>query len=150
MLGNAIESCPEALWNDPEYTNPCWHVAYHTLFYTHLYLQTSEADFRPWEKHRPNSQYLGPKSWTTPEGEPADRTPYTKAALLEYWEFCRRESESRTAVVDLEAESGFSWLRFNKLETQFYNIRHIQHHTGQLADRLRRGANMGLVWVRPE
>jgi hypothetical protein len=28
-------------------------IAYHALFYTHLYLQPAEADFVPWEHHRP-------------------------------------------------------------------------------------------------
>jgi hypothetical protein len=50
----------------------------------------------------------------------------------------------------LEAPSGFPFLPFNKLELQFYNIRHTQHHTGQLADRLRNAINIGTPWVRPE
>jgi hypothetical protein len=28
------------------------------------------------------------------------------------------------------------------------NIRHIQHHTAQLADRLRNRVNVGVDWVR--
>jgi hypothetical protein len=48
------------------------------------------------------------------------------------------------------APAGFPWLPFNKLELQFYNIRHIQHHTGQLADRLRNAINIGTPWVRPD
>ncbi len=42
MLKGAIESCPESLWENPNYKNPFWHTAYHALFYTHLYLQRSE------------------------------------------------------------------------------------------------------------
>jgi hypothetical protein len=34
-----------------------------------------------------------------------------------------------------------------KLEHQFVNLRHIQHHTGQLADRLRQAANRGVQWL---
>jgi len=29
--------------------------------------------------------------------------------------------------------SGFDWLPFDKLELQFYNIRHIMQHTGESA-----------------
>jgi len=50
-------------------------------------------------------------------------------------------------ALNLEAPSGFYWLPFNKAELQFYNIRHTQHHTGQLADRLRTAANLGVDWV---
>ena len=45
------------------------------------------------------------------------------------------------------APSGFSWLRFGKTELQLYNIRHIQHHAGQLTDRLRTAAGIGVRWV---
>jgi hypothetical protein len=34
-----------------------------------------------------------------------------------------------------------------KLEHQFINIRHIQHHAAQLADRLRVAKNVGVAWV---
>ena len=51
MLNQAIVQCPEDLWVDTKFTNQFWQIAYHALFYTHLYLQPSEDDFIPWEKH---------------------------------------------------------------------------------------------------
>ena len=45
------------------------------------------------------------------------------------------------------AESGFSWLPMSKLELHFYNIRHLQHHIGQLDDRLRVKADIGIGWI---
>ena len=74
--------------------------------------------------------------------------PYTQAELREYAEFCHGEIDRRTPSLDLEAPSGFYWLPFTKLELQFYNIRHLAHHTGQLSERLRSHANIGLPWVR--
>ena len=47
MLEKSISVCPEPLWLDEGYPNPFWHVAYHTLFYTHLYLSPDEASFSP-------------------------------------------------------------------------------------------------------
>jgi hypothetical protein len=35
----------------------------------------------------------------------------------------------------------------SKLEHQFVNIRHIQLHGAQLADRLRSAADIGIKWV---
>jgi hypothetical protein len=50
--------------------------------------------------------------------------------------------------LDLDAnESGFSWYRMSKLEHQFVNIRHIQHHAAQLIDRVRSAADVGIRWV---
>ncbi len=50
MLKQAVVKCPDPLWNAAEDGNKFWHVAYHALFYTHLYLQDTEKDFKPWEK----------------------------------------------------------------------------------------------------
>ena len=59
MLRQAIEECPESLWSGSEYKNEFWHIAYHVLFYTHLYLQPSEEEFIPWEKHVEQNRILG-------------------------------------------------------------------------------------------
>ena len=37
MLEEAIRACPEDLWTDPGFKNTFWHVAYHAIFYTHLF-----------------------------------------------------------------------------------------------------------------
>jgi hypothetical protein len=148
MLGRAIEVYPEPLWLSEDHKNRFWHIAYHALFYTHFYLQPTAGDFHAWEKHRPDYQYLGSRPWAAEEAARADQ-PYTKAELLDYYRLCRAEVDTRVPAIDLTAPSGFDWLPFDKLELQFYNIRHIAHHTGQLADRLRSEAGIGLEWVRP-
>ncbi len=58
MLKQAVERCPASLWDDGRYRNRCWHIAYHALFYTHLYLQRSERDFSPWARHREQCQFM--------------------------------------------------------------------------------------------
>jgi hypothetical protein len=49
--------------------------------------------------------------------------------------------------LDFEAESGFSWLPFNKLELQFYNIRHLQQHTGELSERVGTTSEVEVKWI---
>jgi hypothetical protein len=147
MLGKAIELCPENLWLSSKYKNRFWHVAYHCVFYTHLYLHRSEADFRPWPKHVPNSNYLGSRPGAPNETFPIPE-PYSKPGVQEYLQLCRSEVEMQVPLVPFEDNSGFSWLPFNKLELQFYNIRHLQHHTGQLIERLRDEVGIGVAWVR--
>ena len=139
MLEEAIRICPKDLWTDSGHTNAFWRVAYHALFFTHLYLSDTLTDFVPWSKGRPKVESLGDKSDV---GE-----PYNKRELLEYVAFCRQLVEDKVPALDLEATSGFEWLPFTKLELQFYNIRHTQHHTGQLSERLRTRADIGLSWV---
>jgi len=143
MLRHAIDACPAELWTSDRYVNPFWQVAYHTLFYTHLYLQPAEADFVPWERHREGYNFFA----TGPD-ERRLLSPYSVEEILSYWTHCRDLVESAVDRLDLtSAESGFYWYQMSKLEHQFVNLRHIQHHTGQLADRLRQEADMGVDWV---
>ncbi len=142
MLREAVVRCPEALWDAPEDQNRFWHVAYHVLFFTHLYLQRSQAEFRPWARHRERYHLLG-----TAVGE-----PYGKEDVLAYLEVCRGQVDERVADLDLAAQSGFRWLPFGKLELQLYNVRHVQQHTGELMERLgaRAGVEVGWVAAGPE
>jgi hypothetical protein len=140
MLKQAIERCPEAMWNVAEEKNKFWLVAYHALFYIHLYLQKNIADFKPWSKHQDGAQRPG----AMPEKPFA---VYTKEEMLDYLAVCQAEVAEQTASLDLEAPSGFEWLPFNKLELQFYNIRHLQQHIGELFERLGIKAAIELDWV---
>jgi hypothetical protein len=146
MLKEAIAQCPESLWLDPEFPNKFWHIAYHVLYYTHLYLQNSLRGFTKWKKHRENYNRLDRLS-APRRRQPKIDAPYSKEEILEYFEICLREIEARVPSVDFNMSSGFYWLPFSKLELQLYNIRHIQHHTGQLIDRLRTVAGIGIGWV---
>jgi hypothetical protein len=140
MLRQAVIKCPDSLWCDGEHTNKFWHIAYHALFYTHLYLQSSGEDFTPWAKHREERQFLDRQ-------EPEIGEPYRREEILEYHEICREQVEEQVASMDLEAPSGFYWLPFGKLELQFYNIRHIQQHTGELCERLGATGDIEVEWI---
>ena len=135
MLREAIARCPPEEWLSADHKNAFWQVSYHALFFAHLYLQRDEAAFTVWEKHRG-------------EGDGVAGEPYTQAEVLEYREFCDRMVDDAVDALDLDrADSGFSWYRMSKLEHQFVNIRHIQHHAAQLIDRVRSAADVGIGWV---
>lgn len=149
MLGEAIERCPDNVWLATDHKNAFWQIAYHTLFFTHLYLQQDEAAFRPWERHQGAVQHpdgiSGPADPNSPL--PLIPDPYTKAQVLEYWNFCDQMVDA-VDKLDLECpHSGFYWYQMSKLEHQLVNLRHIQHHAAQLADRLRSAADVGIKWV---
>ncbi len=147
MLEEAVRSCPDRLWADAAYENPFWRVAYHALFYTHFYLQRDEAAFVPWPNHREESNFLGPLPWP-PHRQPRIGAPYTHTEILEYSSLVHVEIEAQLTEIDLDAtESGFPWLPFGKAELVLYTLRHLQHHTGQLVDRVRSDAGVGIEWV---
>jgi len=147
MLRQAIERCPEEAWDGGEHPCAVWQIAYHTLFFTHLYLQPEEKTFRAWEHHRQEYQFLGAVPWP-PHDPPRIDPPYTKEQILDYWGVCDAMIDAGVDRLDLEAPTcGFSWYEMPKLEHQLVNIRHIQHHAAQLADRLRLSAGVGVDWV---
>ncbi len=141
MLQQAIVLCPAAMWNDPADRNRFWRVAYHVTFFTHLYLSGSLREFAPWkvELTRLRLQDLARDA----EGfEPCSRED-----ILAYVDFVRGAVDEKVPSLDLSAESGFDWLKCDKLELQLYNIRHLQHHTGELMERLGSRAGVEVEWV---
>lgn len=132
MLKEAVEKCPQSVWDDPQDQFKFWSKSYHTLFYAHLYVQDAEKDFVQWEKHR------------DPDGD----IPFTREEVLEYLSFVEKQIEEKVPVSDLEsADSGFSWYPVNRLEMHFVNIRHIQQHAGELYECLGSRANLELGWT---
>ena len=146
MLHQAIEKCPDALWDQADDKAKFWHIAYHALFYTHLYLNETEASFTPWAKYRPEYHFMGPLPWP-PHRLPVIDEPYQKADLLEFSEFCQRYAEQIVPTIDLAAASGFAWLPMNKFELQIYTLRHLQQHTGELMERLGSRAGISVDWI---
>jgi hypothetical protein len=132
MLKQAIIKCPPSVWDAPQDKDQFWFKAYHTLYYTHKYLQIKTRDFVPWKKHhKPDSQ----------------KEPITREDVLEYLAFVEQEVTSRIPLIDLEAGAGFLGNRLSKMELQIINIRHIQEHTGELYERLGSRENTALDWA---
>jgi hypothetical protein len=146
-LQDVIERCPEDLWVQAG-THPSafWQVAYHAVFYTDLYSRQSDDDFQPWDKHRPETQFL---QQVPPDGRaPRLGEPYTKADVLEYLRIVVGQIGPTVDQLDLETtDCGFWWYKMPKLEHQMLNVRHTQHHAAQLADRLERATGYSIDWV---
>jgi len=150
MLREAVERCPDAIWDDPGHRNRTWQIAYHALFFARYYGGRDERFDDFWEGHQRETQ--------NPDGiagEP-DPTrnlpllprPYTKAEVLAACDHCVAGVDAAVDALDLgAAQCGFPWYPIPKLEHQLVNIRHIQHHTGQISERIRTAADIGIRWV---
>jgi len=147
MLRAAVSACHDALWDRDVDDNRFWQIAYHTLFYTDLYLAPSEEAFVPWEKHIADYPHMGRLPWP-PHDEPRIGEPYTKDEIVAYLALIEAKiSESLAAIPD-DDPSGFHWLPMTKGETHLYNLRHVQHHVGQLIERLRQETGQGVDWIK--
>jgi hypothetical protein len=158
MLRQAITRCPDKLWSSRDHANPFWRIAYHTLYATHLYLGPGETGFRPWEHHETGIQDLDDvpappellDALEPPRRPPQTGEPYTKAQVIEYWGICDAMVDGAIDALDLlDDHCGFSWhTDCPRAVHQIMSIRHIQHHTAQLSDRLRAVVDIGVEWVR--
>lgn len=147
MLKQTLDQCPDDLWAGEGPSVAFWRVAYHTLFFTHLYLQPRVEAFQPWEHAREEYQFLGPVPWP-PHHQPKIGEPYTKPQILEYWQFCDAMVDAAVDRLDLAAsDCGFPWYQLPKLDHQINNIRHIQHHAALLSGRLRLATKADIRWV---
>jgi hypothetical protein len=145
MLKISIEKCPDALWVDNSYKNIFWQVIYHTLHYTNLYLAKNEESFKPWEKHINNWHRFEHLHSSLKQNE--ETFKYSKSELMEYANLIANKVENQVMEEELNVQCGFDWLPMNKLELHLYNLRHLQHHIGQLNERLSQHGITGLTWI---
>jgi DinB family protein len=149
MLRDCVKHADAAAWQAIVGQFPFWHITYHTLYATDLYLSPDEHSFSPQPFHLEDYNYLGQQPWSPQKTSVADR-PYHKDTLRAYLDTCRAKAkltmETETEAT-LAGPSGFSWLPFTRLELHLYNIRHMQHHGGQLCALLRRMPGKGVEWV---
>lgn len=141
MMNDCVRKCPLEHWDGKIARYAFWHVAYHTLCFVDLYLSPDEASFQFRDIH--------PQGWSELNEEFPSRS-FDKQEISEYLVTCRQKavetlaSESRES---LERPSGFPWLPFSRAELHLYNIRHVQHHTGQLSAFLRK-VDQAPKWVK--
>lgn len=139
MLKNAIALCPPEFWDTEK---KFWYNAYHCLFFLDYYLTRNPEKFEP------------PKMFSFSEFE--DRMPertYSKSELLSYADYCRKKCKN--LIGDLNDEnSKLDWInqsktmKYNIIEILLYNMRHVQHHSGQLNLLLRQEIDQAPDWLR--
>jgi hypothetical protein len=142
MLENAMRACPESIWGDRSLQPEFWYTAFHALFFLDIYLSDSDSGFAP------------PAPFTLDELDERGLLPervYTKEELMKYLEHGREKCRARIAAMTEEQahqRCGFRWLDISVTELLLYNMRHVQHHAGQLHTILRQNAESAPRWVR--
>jgi len=146
MLMDTIKKCPEYVWNNDTYESAYWRLVYHALYYTALYLSKNPDTFTPWSGHRDDYENLGA---IIHDNKPIIfEKIYTKEEMLAYAESIMAQCEIAVKETTPGENSGFYWLSISRMEVHLYNIRHLQHHTGQLTERLHQAGIKGIKWVK--
>jgi hypothetical protein len=143
MLENAVVVCPDDVWEAGKTPHAFWYISYHTLFWLDFYLHDSPEPFAP------------PPPYTLGELDPAGVYPeriYSQAELLDYLEHCRTTCRLKlAALTDEQALQKCEWNPYKRdftvFELHLYNLRHVQHHAGQLNLLLRQHIDAAPRWV---
>lgn len=146
-LHTCIDRCPDATWDAPVINLAFCQVAFHTLFFADYYLSPTESLFRQQPFHLDN-----PHIFRNYE-ELEDRPPvlmYNKSSVTAYLHHCRNKATSvltEETTASLQAPCGFPRKEYSRAELHISNVRHLQHHAGQLSMRLRIDANVEIPWI---
>lgn len=141
MFGNTLRGCPDHVWGDRVHEREFWYIAYHTLFWLDYYLTDSAEAYTPYG------------AFGLEELDPAGVLPprvYAKEELLAYLEYGRNKCRATIAALTSESAAArrvSGWMDFSVLELLLYNMRHVQHHAGQLHLLLRQRTDDAPRWV---
>lgn len=132
MLDQCLRACPVEQWEGKVANGTFRWVAYHTLFWVDVYLSPGdEQDFVLRDFHHRGGD----------EREDRVCPGLEKDEALAYLSICRQkmlETLAAETAESIQGPSGFSYRRITRGELHIYNLRHVQHHTGQLSAYLRR------------
>jgi hypothetical protein len=147
MLRNAVEKTPQEHWNTQEYNNPNWQIAYHVLWGANFYLGANAESYVAFENAIEGAESLGgSQEWENPEEGVVVAGFHTKDEVLSFIDEVARNLQQRIEALSLEENSGFEWYPYSRLELHINGIRHIQHHTAQIIERLKAKGVTGFLW----
>lgn len=147
MLRHALGKVADEQWNTEEYNNPNWQIAYHILWGVKFYLGANPERYLPFENAIIGAESLGgTQDWENPDKGIVIKGFHTKDELLSFIDEVEGNLQQQLGALPLEENSGFEWYPYSRLEMHINTIRHIQHHTAQIIERLKTKGITGFPW----
>lgn len=148
MLENVIVMSPEDFIHE---NKQFFYIIFHNLIFLDYYLTIPPKDFIP------NLPFTIKEADEIPQEAIDDLIPdriFSKTELLDYLKQCREKgyqiihtlTEDKLNdrfIEDLDTDA----MDYPVLEILLYNMRHVQHHTGQLNLLLRQNVHQSPKWV---
>jgi hypothetical protein len=155
MLRNAVTLCPDDLWLKEK---KFFYLTYHTTIFLDYYLTNPVKDFVP------TLPYTIVDSNNLPKEAVDDVIPnrfYTRQEILSYLTLIREKCKKiiflppdklmerwiDESEINLHGLCASLVTNYTVLEILFYNLRHVQHHVGQLNLLLRQKINKAPEWI---
>ncbi len=148
MLRQVVGKTPDDQWNSDEYQNPNWQIAYHAIWSAKLYLGANMESFIPWDGAVKGGESLGgANDWENPDDGITLTGHHTRSEVLSFIAILEKELSVTVSSLPLSEDSGFEWYPYSRLELHINNIRHLQHHTAQLIERMKAKGISGFPWA---
>ena len=147
-LSDCIQQCPSELWHEPLAELRFCQIAFHTQFFTDVYLGRNLEELRKQAFH---AEHVATFADYEELADRRQQNTYEKDFIDDYLDHCR---DKAVEVISAETEQslahhpGFEWLPFSRAEVHVYNIRHIHHHPAQLSLHLRQRAAISIPSYR--
>lgn len=156
MLRSVIAKCPDEVWYSEK---KFYYISYHTVIFLDYYLSNPVKEFQPYLPYT-----LGDADHL-PAGAVDDVLPNAHYSKNELQYYVDRTREKCKELVCLSPTEKFNskWIEedeiemhglcpslvtnYTLLEILFYNLRHVQHHVGQLNLLLRQKAGVAADWI---
>jgi uncharacterized damage-inducible protein DinB len=140
MLGQAMDNCPDVVWNDRRGGPPLWQHGFHTLTSLMFFTGRSREEFQLDLDFDPRAHDLAY----------APETAVSRERMRAYLEKARRYSEERfDALIDenLGGENPYPWTGPTWADSMVHNLRHAQHHVGLMNGILRHHGAVPADWI---
>jgi hypothetical protein len=146
IFKHIISNYDDVIWNnDIDYKTPVWQIAYHAIFYTNIYCSATENDIQKWNKERENYNNHQ-KMYEIRQKDKTLIIPYTKNEILEYIDFVETKIQIYLDKIKPEEKCWPSWYDESQLEFHINNLRHLQHHIGEIIERHDIEKELGYKW----
>ncbi|MCX6121258.1 MAG: hypothetical protein NTX44_06525 [Ignavibacteriales bacterium] len=148
MLEHVIDNANDTTWTAKISNVPFWQICYHVLWFTDFYFHADEATFRPqsFDMKGIHNYSVYPDSQMIED----QKHPISKSNMKAYCTYVRQKANQfiqNINVTYFTTPSPFEWHGFPKIDLVDYNLRHLQHHVGQLDIVTRREQNIGNPWI---
>lgn len=148
MLETAIENANDTTWTAKINNVPFWQMCYHVLWFTDFYFHADQKTFQPrsFDVEGMKNVMVKPDSRMLE----IQKHPISKSTMKAYCTYARQKANQFIQSIDnsfFTTPSPFEWHGFPKIDLVDYNLRHLQHHVGQLDIILRREQNIGNPWI---
>lgn len=148
MLEVVIDNANENTWTARLNNMPFWQICYHVLWFTDFYFHANQATFQPQSFDMEGIHNY----WIKPDSQMIEnqKHPISKSDMRAYCKYARQKANQFIKSINVTyftTPSPFEWHGFPKIDLVDYNLRHLQHHVGQLDIVLRREQDIGNPWI---